>query len=68
MSEKKLGPFRCPRCGAVTGGNLKYCNECGQALDKECEECGASWRHYFSYSYCPNCGARLKVKKESGKK
>jgi len=57
---KKVGPFRCPRCGSVTWGNLQFCSECGFQLNNECPECGATWRYYHEYKFCPFCGARLK--------
>ena len=53
------GAFRCPRCGAVTWGDLNYCQECGQYLWIECSGCGATWRYYYEYPYCPSCGAKM---------
>ena len=61
MTEPE-GPMRCPRCGSVTWGDLKYCLDCGQYLFVECEECGASWRYFFTYAYCPGCGTRVESK------
>ncbi len=63
MTPKEIGPFRCPRCGATTWGNLKHCLECGQALDEECEYCGVTWRYFYDYAYCPECGKRVKSKR-----
>jgi len=60
MEKQALGPFRCPKCGTVTSGDLKFCSECGEALDIECSECGVTWRHMYSYSFCPSCGAKIK--------
>lgn len=57
---KTLGAFRCSKCGTVTSGDLKFCSECGEPLDKECPECGARWRHIYSYTFCPSCGAKTK--------
>lgn len=54
------GPFRCPRCGSVTWGNLKFCAECGEELNVGCSECGTSWRYFYEYAFCPSCGARVK--------
>lgn len=58
--ERSLGPFRCPKCGTVTSGNLSFCSECGEPLDIECQECGTTWRYMYSYAFCPSCGAKLK--------
>ncbi|GFP34020.1 hypothetical protein HKBW3S42_02360, partial [Candidatus Hakubella thermalkaliphila] len=33
------GPFRCPKCGRVTWGQLQHCPECGESLTVECSEC-----------------------------
>ncbi|MDI6815187.1 MAG: hypothetical protein QMC90_03825 [Dehalococcoidales bacterium] len=52
------GPMRCPRCGAVTWGWLKYCLECGQSLNISCPSCGGGWRYFYYYPYCPQCGAK----------
>lgn len=52
------GPMRCPKCGAVTWGNLKFCSECGENLNITCPGCGATWRYYYYYAYCPECGAK----------
>lgn len=55
----KEGPFRCPRCGAVTWGQLQYCKECGMYLNIECTGCDAYWRYYYDYKYCPSCGTKV---------
>jgi len=62
MTEQAMEPFRCPKCGTVTSGDRKFCSECGEALDIECPECGATWRYMFSYLFCPLCGAKVKKK------
>jgi len=54
------GPFRCPKCGSVTWGNLKFCSECGEVLTIECPECPTRWRYIYAYAFCPSCGARVK--------
>ena len=56
------GPFRCPRCGSITGGGLKYCPECGEKLTIECPGCGGTWRFYYYYPYCPECGTKSSQK------
>jgi hypothetical protein len=52
--------FKCPKCGKTTGGNEKFCIECGQALDIICPECGEKWRFMFEYKFCPACGNDMK--------
>jgi len=66
MSERAqaLGAFRCPKCGTLTSGGLKFCSECGEPLDIECQECGATWRYMYGYTFCPSCGANLKRRKQ----
>jgi hypothetical protein len=55
-----MGAFKCPKCGKLTGGNEKYCIECGQSLNITCPECGESWRFMFEYKFCPGCGHNMK--------
>ncbi|MGB2762870.1 MAG: hypothetical protein WBC02_03740 [Candidatus Aminicenantaceae bacterium] len=57
---KKTGPFRCLRCGSPSWGNLQFCAGCGLFLNNECQGCGATWRYYHEYAFCPSGGARLK--------
>ena len=38
MNEFKIG--KCTNCEKVTGGNEKFCEECGQSLNIACPECG----------------------------
>ncbi|MEW6674762.1 MAG: zinc ribbon domain-containing protein [Nitrospirota bacterium] len=61
-SAQPKGAFRCPRCGSVTWGNLRFCSECGEPLDTRCKECGAKWRYIYEYAFCPSCGAKIKRK------
>ncbi len=51
-----MSAFKCPSCGKVTGGNEKFCIECGQALTIICPQCNESWRFMFVYKFCPTCG------------
>jgi len=60
--EQGLGAYRCPKCGTVTGGDRKFCSECGKELDIECPECGAIWRYMYNYTFCPSCGVKVKKK------
>ena len=38
-----MNAYKCPKCGKVTGGNEKFCNECGQPLNIICPECGEKY-------------------------
>ena len=63
--------FRCPTCGETTWGNLKFCPGCGESLSKECPKCGVTWRYFYNYTYCPECGAKTSgglVKGKEGEK
>ncbi|MFH1691777.1 MAG: zinc ribbon domain-containing protein [Candidatus Omnitrophota bacterium] len=55
--------FKCPKCGIVTWGGLKYCISCGEALTIICTECGCSWRYVHKYKFCPSCGTSVKAEK-----
>ena len=66
MPNEAKGSFRCPRCGAPTWGELSFCQQCGEPLDRQCPECGATWRYMYEYPYCPSCGA--KTGQQIGKK
>jgi hypothetical protein len=55
-----MSAFKCPKCGKVTGGNEKFCIECGQPLNVICPECNESWRFMFDYKFCPACGHNMK--------
>lgn len=53
-----MGAFKCPKCGSTTGEG-DYCLNCGEPLTIECPQCGATWRHYKQYRFCPSCGAKV---------
>lgn len=55
-----MNAFKCPKCGKLTGGNEKFCIECGQPLNVICPECGETWRFMFEYKFCPGCGHNMK--------
>ena len=55
-----MNAFLCPKCGKTTGGNEKFCVECGQPLNITCPECGESWRFMFEYRFCPGCGHNMR--------
>ena len=60
MTDENGSVFKCPKCGKTTGGNEKFCIDCGQALDVICPECGEKWRFMFDYKFCPACGHNMK--------
>ncbi len=51
---------KCPGCGITTGGTDAYCPKCGESLIITCPGCGASWRFWEDYRFCPRCGSALK--------
>ena len=55
------GSFKCPGCGETTWGALKHCPKCRESLDRQCSECGKTWRYVYEddYRFCPSCGARV---------
>ena len=55
-----MSAFKCPKCEKITGGNEKFCIECGQPLNITCPECGEVWRFMFDYRFCPVCGHNMK--------
>ena len=55
-----MSAFKCPKCGEMTGGNEKFCIECGQPLNITCPECSEGWRFIFDYKFCPFCGHNMK--------
>jgi predicted amidophosphoribosyltransferase len=60
MNEDGSGAFKCPNCSKTTGGNEKFCIDCGQALNIVCPDCGEHWRFMFDVSFCPVCGHNMK--------
>ncbi|MBU4194871.1 MAG: hypothetical protein KKE79_02415 [Actinobacteria bacterium] len=55
MAKNKA--FNCPKCGLVSWGDMGYCPECGTPWTIVCGDCGASWRFYWEYAFCPACGS-----------
>jgi len=46
--------MNCPKCNHEHINNAKYCTECGIALFKICDKCGAVTDIYSKF--CPECG------------
>ncbi len=57
--EKIKSPFLCPKCHAVFSGKDTFCPGCGKSLNRECPNCGYTWRFYQKYYFCPTCHAEL---------
>lgn len=53
------GSFKCPKCGTSTWGEEKFCSCCGQPLWVLCDHCGATWRFFWAYKFCQNCGTKV---------
>ena len=60
-----MNTFLCPGCGKTTGGNEKFCINCGKPLNIVCPECGETWRFIFDYKFCPSCGHQTKHKQNT---
>jgi class 3 adenylate cyclase/tetratricopeptide (TPR) repeat protein len=56
--------MNCPRCGADTRPNAKFCAECGLALSATCPHCGAPVDP--GQKYCAECGTSLVAPTTSG--
>ncbi|MEI7983444.1 MAG: zinc ribbon domain-containing protein [Bacteroidota bacterium] len=60
-----MSAFKCPECRKLTGGNEKFCIECGHPLNVICPDCGETWRYMFDYKFCPGCGHKMKTMETS---
>lgn len=47
----------CPRCQTVSPTGAKFCLACGQALSRECPQCGHL--NLITHRYCQQCGADM---------
>jgi len=57
--EKTKQTKNCPECNALTTSpSAKYCELCGSALRTSCTSCGKKMS--LEYSFCLNCGKKLK--------
>lgn len=50
----------CPNCGRVRSGSGRFCDRCGNPLEKECPQCRQVTD--ISSAYCSNCGKKLDEK------
>lgn len=46
----------CPSCGNMVGANVKFCPECGKAMQTVCQACG---KPVGTAKFCPECGAKV---------
>ena len=53
-------PWVCQSCGNENNSN--FCPYCGEKRPSEitCPECGTVYDLSLDYTFCPNCGVRLK--------
>src|SRR5215469_4484587 len=49
--------MRCSNCGSNNPDGLKFCNQCGAALNARCSQCG--FDNAPGARFCGNCGAPL---------
>ncbi|MBV8362845.1 MAG: zinc ribbon domain-containing protein, partial [Deltaproteobacteria bacterium] len=49
--------MRCSNCGSDNPEGLKFCNQCGAALNARCSQCG--FDNVPGARFCGNCGAPL---------
>lgn len=47
----------CPQCGADTGPDAKFCDDCGSPLSKTCPSCAAD--NEGDARFCAGCGVGL---------
>lgn len=59
--------FKCPKCGRAVGSGEDYCPNCGETLTIKCENCGAIWRYWQNFLFCPKCGTKAKDNSTSRK-
>ncbi len=50
---------KCPGCGATISSGAAYCPNCGEPWTVKCSRCGASWRFWKFYKFCPDCGVAV---------
>ncbi|MCF8230520.1 MAG: hypothetical protein K9H13_12525 [Bacteroidales bacterium] len=60
-----MSAFKCPKCGKSTMGWENYCVDCGEHLNTVCPECGKTWRYFYIYNYCPECGFDMQAINEA---
>lgn len=58
-TEEKENYIKCQKCGAKNLFKSKFCQECGERLEKKqiCSKCGAT--HSVNAKFCSICGERL---------
>lgn len=52
----------CTNCGRIKNGSGKFCDRCGNPLEKECPQCGQAAD--ILSAYCSSCGKKLDEKEE----
>ncbi len=46
----------CPSCAEAVPAHVKFCPECGKAMQATCQECG---KPAGNAKFCPECGAKV---------
>ena len=55
--EEPQGGLICPKCGQQNDKNAKFCDNCGEKLQKMCPNCGTL--NDCASHYCKNCGIKI---------
>src|SRR5207253_7168780 len=54
---EEAAAMNCPSCSSENPEGVKFCGECGAALQNRCPQCGAENPPRFKF--CGECGASL---------
>ncbi|MCI0454275.1 MAG: zinc ribbon domain-containing protein [Candidatus Dadabacteria bacterium] len=49
--------MRCPSCGFENPSEIRFCGECGAALNKICPNCG--FKNPAGFKFCGECATSL---------
>lgn len=61
VTEKAVKTISCPNCAASVKEDVKFCPECGGAMQKSCIHCNVPLKG--NPKFCPECGGRQDVEK-----
>lgn len=57
FSAALVAPHQCPNCGFENAAGVKFCQNCGYALNIKCRRCGTA--NPLGVVFCGNCGIKL---------